>query len=76
MPDEITLVDLLQQMEARMGAKNPTKRLLWIAAQVLIQQAKEIAALREKEAQRCRAVAERRAQVVNSPDSDMRVAER
>ena len=50
MPNEITLADLLPQMEAqatRMSVKNPTRKLLWIAAQVLIQQAKEIVALRD-----------------------------
>lgn len=53
--DQITLADLIPQMEAqasRMSAKNPARRLLWIAAQILIQQANEIMAWREKEAKR------------------------
>lgn len=49
--DTLTLASLLDQMEAqhtRMSVKNPTKRLLWLAAAVLVQQAQQIVALTEK----------------------------
>jgi hypothetical protein len=52
--NEITLGQLLPQMEAqatRMSVKNPARRVLWIAAQVLIQQAQQIQQFREKAAQ-------------------------
>jgi len=51
MADEITLGDLLPQMEAqatRMSMKNPARRVLWIAAQVLIAQAKALHEYREQ----------------------------
>lgn len=47
----ITLAELIPQMEAtalRMSTKNPARRLLWIAAQVLMQQAKENFLLRAR----------------------------
>ena len=50
MADQITLAELLPQMEAcatKMGKKNPTRRVLWIAAQMLVQMAREIQQLRE-----------------------------
>lgn len=49
---EITLGELLPQMEAqatRMSVKNPARRILWIAAQVLIAQAQEIQAHRDRQ---------------------------
>ena len=51
--NQITLGELLPQMEAqatRMSAKNPARRVLWIAAQVLIAQAQELTTHREKAA--------------------------
>lgn len=49
MAEQVTLAELLQQMEAcatKMGKKNQTRRVLWIAAQMLVQMAKEITQLR------------------------------
>lgn len=50
-PQQITLAELLPMMEAqatRMSAKNPARRVLWIAAQMLMQLAKEVTELRAK----------------------------
>jgi len=40
----------MEAQATRMSAKNPARQLLWIAAQVLIQQAKDITALRDQQA--------------------------
>lgn len=51
----ITLAELLPMMQAaaeRMSPKNPTRRILWLAGQVIVQLAQEVAVLREAEAAR------------------------
>ena len=53
MSDQIVLSDLLTQMQAcgeRMSMGNPARRVLWIASEVLKQQADELAALRAQQA--------------------------
>ena len=53
MSEQISLGELIPQMEAqasRMSVKNPARRLLWIAAQILIQQGNEIMHWREQAA--------------------------
>ena len=53
MSEQISLAELIPQMEAqatRMSKKNPARRLLWIAAQILIQQGNEIMRWREQAA--------------------------
>lgn len=55
----LTIADLLNQMEAahdRMGAESPNRQLLFAAAQVIVQQAQQLAAFERAQADKPRIV--------------------